>query len=144
MGNICRSPTAEAVFLHLARQQGKLDGLQVESAGTHAWHVGEAPDARSAEAAQEQGVPLSGSAQQLTPRDRERFDLFICMDRDNAAGVQALGVEPQRIVLLRDFDPDADSPDVPDPYYGGDDGFNNVFRIIRAGCAGLLEHLSPP
>lgn len=144
MGNICRSPTAEAVFLHLARERGQLDGMQVESAGTDAWHVGEPPDARSAEAAAQHGVTLAGSAQQLTRRDQQRFDLFVCMDRDNAAGVHALGVDPERIVLLRDFDADADGPDVPDPYYGGEDGFERVFRIIHAGCAGLLDHLAAP
>ncbi len=146
LGNICRSPTAEAVFLRLARERGVLDGMTIESRGTGDWHVGEAPDPRARAAARRHGVELRGTARQLSRDDLARFDLFVCMDRRNAADVRTLGGERERIVLLRDFDPQAESPDVPDPYFGEDEeaGFAHVYAIIERSCAGLLAHLEKP
>lgn len=128
--------------MRLAEERGLRDGLLIESRGTGDWHVGEPPDARAADTAARNGVELFGCSQQLTPADLKKFDLFVCMDRDNVAGVRKLGAPADRIVLLRDFEPDADSPDVPDPYFGEGDGFQRVYRIIERGCAGLLDHLS--
>jgi protein-tyrosine phosphatase len=144
LGNICRSPTAEAVFRQLVRERGLEDSFSIESRGTGDWHVGEPPDPRSAEAAAANGVTLAGVAQQLTRAESDAFDHYVCMDRDNVRGVMALGVDPQRISLLRDYDPEAESPDVPDPYYGGENGFQDVFDIVRRGCDGLLRAVMEP
>jgi protein-tyrosine phosphatase len=146
LGNICRSPLAEGVFRHLAAERG-LDGrYQVDSAGTGAWHVGEPPDRRSLAVAHRKGVPLEGRARQVEDRDFEDFHLLIAMDRENLRNLERLrdrsgGGTPLR--LLREFDPHADDGDleVPDPYYGGPDGFDRVFEMIHRSCDSLLDAL---
>lgn len=133
LGNICRSPTAEAALLEAAQEQG-ID-LEVRSAGTGDWHVGRPPDARMQEAAAQLGLMLSGRAKQVDEADLEAADLVLAMDRSNQADLMQLaqrsGVTTP-IRLFRDFDPEAAGQlDVPDPYYGGPEGFTEVVIMVR-------------
>jgi protein-tyrosine phosphatase len=147
MGNICRSPTAEGVMRSLLRESGLEDRIEVDSAGTGGWHAGEPPDARSTEAARRRGVTLAGGARQVRPEDFETFDLLIAMDRENLRGLLAIAPDEtaaEKVRLLREFDPQsAGAPDldVPDPYYGGDRGFESVLDLVQAACRGLLNEL---
>jgi protein-tyrosine phosphatase len=150
MGNICRSPTAEGV-LRAKLQQAGLDGrVQVDSAGTHGYHVGAPPDARAQEHAQRRGYDLSRQrARRLQPADLERFDLLLVMDGDNRAFVNEMlaGLPPAkvraRVHLLREFEqPRPAELDVPDPYYGGPAGFDIVLDQVESACTGLVGHLS--
>lgn len=147
MGNICRSPTAEAVMTRLVADAGLAGELEIESAGTGGWHVGNAPDARATAAANVRGFAMQSVAQQVSARDFDRFDLLIAMDRDNVGNLQRLAPDAEaaaKVRLLREFDPaSAGAPDldVPDPYYGGDDGFEHVLDLVEAACAGLLDEL---
>lgn len=145
MGNICRSPTAHGVMDTLIREAG-LDGkLVVDSAGTGAWHVGELPDPRSRAAAKRRGYDLTHRARKFAAVDFDRFDLVIAMDRDNHDSLQRLArgrthVPPIR--LLRSYDASApEGAEVPDPYSGEDDGFEEVLDICERACRGLLEHV---
>lgn len=145
LGNICRSPLAEGVFNHLLAQEG-LDGrIRVDSAGTGSWHVGESPDIRSIRTAAGRGVALSGTARQVRPEDFRRFDYIVAMDTDNLRDLERIrnGVGgPAALYLLREFDP-AGGPgaEVPDPYYGGPRGFEDVFDMVERSCRGLLDHI---
>jgi protein-tyrosine phosphatase len=141
MGNICRSPTAEGVMRVLARRAGV--ALELDSAGTGSWHAGELPDAQARKAASRRGYELVHRARQFVPADLGRFDLVIVMDRNNLSYLQSIaaGRDAPPIRLLRDFEPTADDPDVPDPYGGDDDGFERVLDICERACAGLLEHV---
>lgn len=145
LGNICRSPTAEGVTRRLLDEAGLSDQIEVDSAGTSAYHVGEPPDRRSTAAAARRGVRLSGASRQVVPQDFERFDYLVAMDRQNVAALRRSArndAERARIHLLRDFDPDSPpQSEVPDPYYGGPNGFDTVLDICEAGCRGLLDHL---
>jgi protein-tyrosine phosphatase len=147
MGNICRSPTAEGVMRALVREQG-LDGrVEIDSAGTGGWHAGEPPDERATSAARRRGIGLQGAARQVEPEDFERFDLLLAMDRENLRALEALAPDARargKVRLLREFDPgsaDAADLDVPDPYYGGARGFDNVLDLVAASCRGLLDEL---
>ena len=145
LGNICRSPTAEAVMRGLLEREGLGQLIDVDSAGTGAWHVGEPPDHRARVAGKRRGLEVSGTARKVVREDFERFDLLIAMDGSNRADLERLAptVEASaRIYLLRDFDASS-SPgaEVPDPYYGGGDGFDRVLDICEAACGGLLEHV---
>jgi protein-tyrosine phosphatase len=144
MGNICRSPTAEGVMRRLLDDAG-LD-VEVESAGTGGWHVGEPPDERAAAAAARRGVTLEGAARQIAPEDFRRFDLLVALDRANLRELLALAPDEEaaeKVRLLREFDPAAAGGDldVPDPYYGGDRGFETVLDQVEAACRGLLDEL---
>lgn len=141
LGNICRSPTAEAVLKDLVVQRG-LDGLvEVDSAGTGDWHIGEPPDPRATEAAASNGIELEGVARQVRPADITEFDLIVAMDSSNHADLVAMADgDREHIVLLRDLAGDQTS-DVPDPYFGGEDGFDEVLEIIRASCELLLDRV---
>jgi protein-tyrosine phosphatase len=147
MGNICRSPTAEAVMAREVRAAGLEDRVELDSAGTGSWHVGEPPDPRSTSAAARRGVTLHGAARQVAPQDFERFDLVVAMDRQNDDALQRLAPDAaarDKIRLLREFDPEAVAAgdlDVPDPYYGAGDGFARVLDVVEAGCEGLLRTL---
>ena len=145
LGNICRSPTAEAVMRHLVAEQGLGGRIEIDSAGTGDWHVGDPPDGRAAGVGAARGVPLSGRARQFTAADFARFDHVIAMDRSNRDDLLRMAPGPAeraKVRLLRSFDasapPDAD---VPDPYYGGPRGFDEVFDICERACRGLLDHL---
>jgi protein-tyrosine phosphatase len=140
-GNICRSPTAEGVFRHLIEQQGLTGQVHVASAGTHDYHVGNMPDRRSVAAAQRRGYDLSAlKARQITPQDCERYDYILAMDSDN---YRILGVlcKNGSVKRLLDFVPDAVDKDVPDPYYGGDAGFERVLDLIEHAAQGLLDEI---
>lgn len=142
MGNICRSPTAEAVLRHAVAERGLDGAVEVDSAGTTRYHVGEPPDRRMRAAAERRGLRLEGSARQVTADDFGRFDLVVAMDRDNLADLEALaGGKPGNLRLFSDFLPDGEPVDVPDPYYGGADGFDRVLDLVERGCPGILDHL---
>lgn len=144
LGNICRSPLAEGVLRSLSGEAG-LDGrIRVDSAGTGAWHVGEPPDPRSREVARRNGITLEGSARQVVPDDGESFDWILAMDRSNLRRLEEMGAGAAgaRLHLLREFDPRADDDrEVPDPYYGGEGGFDRVYEMIDRSCRALLERI---
>lgn len=144
LGNICRSPLAEGIFLHLATERGVIDRLRVDSAGTGGWHAGNRPDPRSVAVAEKHGVALPGRARRLDgPADGAAFDLIVAMDRQNAIDAIAMGVPEDRVRLMRSFDPSADpGAEVPDPYYGGDGGFDEVYAMLVRACDGLLDALT--
>ena len=128
----------------LVREAGLEDEIEVESAGIGDWHVGHAPDARAAEAARRRGVTLEGTARQVRASDFADFDLLLAMDRDNFRELQALAPGAGKVHMLREFDPEsAGAPDldVPDPYYGGPQGFETVLDQVEAACRGLLATL---
>ena len=145
LGNICRSPTAEGVMRHLLVEEGLVEAVELDSAGTGDWHVGHAPDHRSAGAAAGRGIELTGAARQVAPADFESFDLILAMDRSNHDDLLALAPHDdarERVRLLREYDPEAVAAgefEVPDPYYGGDDGFEDVLDLVTRACKGLLE-----
>ena len=147
MGNICRSPTAEGVMRRLLRDADLQDAIAVDSAGTGGWHAGEPPDARATDAAGRRGIELGGAARQVQVADFERFDLVVAMDRANLRELLALAPSEEaaeKVRLLREFDPesaDAGDLDVPDPYYGGERGFERVLELVEAACRGLLGEL---
>jgi len=144
LGNICRSPLAEGVFQNLVRTRALERHYDVDSAGTGDWHVGEKPDLRSIEVARRNGVPLTSRARQVAPPDFGDFDWVIAMDRQNLTDLRALAREhggEARIHLLREFDPEPGDREVPDPYYGGPEGFDHVFAMVHRSCAALLDHL---
>ena len=139
LGNICRSPTAEAVMRDLAAQAGLEDEITIDSAGTGDWHIGHPPDPRAVEAGARRGLEVSGTARQVAPSDFENFDLIVAMDRSNHADlIELAGGQDQHIRLLREFGGD-DDLDVPDPYFGAGDGFDEVIELIDRHCRVLLE-----
>ncbi len=141
MGNICRSPLAEGVFRHLLKQRG-LDGKYVvDSAGTGGWHAGEPADQRMQETAARHGVALESRARQITRADFDDFDLILCADVENRENVLQLGGSSDRVRLLLEFDPQAPVREVPDPYYGGQDGFDQVYELVWRACGSLLDRL---
>jgi protein-tyrosine phosphatase len=144
MGNICRSPTAEGVLRAKVTQAGLAGQIDVDSAGTHAYHVGEPPDARSQKAAAKRGYRLEDlRARRITAADFLRFDLILAMDRDNLAILKTVcpPEERHRLGLLLDYARNAKHDEVPDPYYGGATGFELVLDLIENGCDGLIETL---
>jgi protein-tyrosine phosphatase len=147
MGNICRSPTAEGVMRHLLREEGLEDEITVDSAGTGAWHVGNPPDRRATAAARARGIVLEGAARQVRPSDFDDYDLLLVADRENLADLRAIAPDEAaraKVRLLREFDPASDGAadlDVPDPYYGGPDGFEDVLDLVEAACRGLLAEV---
>jgi len=144
-GNIIRSPLAENMFRHLARERGVGDSYELESAGTSAYHAGESPDHRMRQVAQEKGFQYTGRAKQFWAEDFDRFDLVIAMDKENRRYLQmkaSSDSELSKIHLMREYDPQGGADlDVPDPYYGGLDGFEKTFGIVKRSCQGLLEAL---
>ncbi|MDA8420014.1 MAG: low molecular weight phosphotyrosine protein phosphatase [Pseudomonadota bacterium] len=144
LGNICRSPTAEGVFRAVVRAQGLEQVIETDSAGTHSYHVGDAPDARAQAAAARRGIDLSGlRGRQATRRDIESFDFILAMDRENLRHLRALsppGMEG-KIRLFLDFAPSRPEREVPDPYFGGDGGFDRVLDMVEEAATGLLEHI---
>ena len=147
LGNICRSPTAEGVMRSLVAREGMEGQITVDSAGTGAWHLGSAPDARARAAAAERGIDLSGRARQVQPEDFETFDLVLAMDRENERLLRGMARDEQersKVRLLREFDPasvEAGDLEVPDPYYGAAGGFEEVLELVQAACEGLLAEI---
>lgn len=144
MGNICRSPTVQGVFESLIAAEGLHGAVGADSAGTSAYHVGQAPDPRAIEAAARRGIDLRHMrARQVGPRDFHDFDLVLAMDRRNH-GVMARLAPPERrsrLAMFLEFASDLGIEEVPDPYYGGGDGFEHVLDIAEAGSRGLIGHL---
>lgn len=144
-GNICRSPLAENVFRHLVTEAGLADRFDVDSAGTSSYHIGDPPDARTAAVARKRGLELTGKARQLIKPDFSRFDYILLMDEDNQRAAQRLiGREAghAEVHLLREFDDDANGDlDVPDPYFGGDRGFEHVHDIVERSGRALLARI---
>jgi protein-tyrosine phosphatase len=144
MGNICRSPTAQGVFEALVSQASLTDQIQVDSAGTHAYHIGEPPDARATAAALRRGVDLSQQkARRVVPEDFVEFDYVLAMDRSNYEDLSAQ-CEPgelSRLRLFLEFAPDLGVHEVPDPYYGGATGFERVLDLIDEAARGLLAEI---
>lgn len=157
LGNICRSPTAEGIFLALIRDRGLEHCFEVDSAGTSGAHIGERADSRAQRTAQERGFELPSISRQFVIQDFERFDYILAMDSKNKADLRRLArseEERKKVHLLRDFERSSLPPahpararagifekEVPDPYYGGRDGFEGVFDMCEAACTGFLEHV---
>ena len=153
LGNICRSPAAEGVFLHLLAQADASERFVVDSAGTGGWHVGKAADRRMREAASRRGIALTSRARQLELADLNLFDHILTMDASNLAHVQALAREGRscaaagshgqqaRIEPLVGYCSRFDAHEVPDPYYGGEEGFEQVLDLLEDACTGLLQAL---
>ncbi|MFN6944023.1 MAG: low molecular weight protein-tyrosine-phosphatase [Cytophagaceae bacterium] len=145
LGNICRSPMAEGVFRKMV-DDDKLDPfISCDSSGTSSYHIGELPDKRMRETAQRFGIQLTHKARQLKVQDLEVFDYIIAMDDSNLSNIHLLKDKCKSIrcnfFLMREFDDFKNSPDVPDPYYGGSDGFIEVFDILDRSCRNLLEYI---
>lgn len=144
LGNICRSPTAEVVFRAVAAREAPDVVLEIDSAGTAGYHVGEPPDRRTRQAAARRGYDLSAvRARLVEPRDFEYFDLILAMDRENLRALERRA-PPQardRMRLFLEFAPQTGISEVPDPYYGGPNGFEDVLDLIEAAARGLLQHL---
>ncbi|MFH0945786.1 MAG: low molecular weight protein-tyrosine-phosphatase [Planctomycetota bacterium] len=143
LGNICRSPLGEGIMRHLVRDAGLEDRIEVDSAGTGAYHAGEAPDPRSREVAGKHGISLDGQrARKVAPEDFHDFDLVLAMDQKNLEDLRAScpPAERKRLRLMRSFDPEGGA-DVPDPYFGGASGFEDVFAMVHRCCESLLESL---
>jgi protein-tyrosine phosphatase len=143
LGNIIRSPLAEGIFRHLVSAEGLNGKYEVDSAGTSEWHVGESPDARMRRTAAAHGVEVTGRARQFQQDDFERYDWIVAMDTQNRADLLAQAASPEqrsKIRLLREFDPRG-GPDagVPDPYYGGAEGFEHTYQIVERSLRGLLD-----
>ena len=143
MGNICRSPTAEGVFRHLVTDSGLDEHVHIDSAGTHAYHVGEPPDRRARAAAERRGISLEDiQARRVQPDDFERFSYIIAMDQDNLAILeeQSEGAHREKLRLFLEFSSGPEK-EVPDPYYGGATGFERVLDLVEDASRGLLEEL---
>jgi protein-tyrosine phosphatase len=145
LGNICRSPTAAGVMRHLV-EEAKLDAVvRVESAGTAGYHAGEAPDRRARAAGARRGITIDGAARQFVRADWDRFDYVLAMDRSNLEDLTSTAPAAARagkLHLLRSFDPRSPAgANVPDPYYGGDDGFDEVLDLCLSACRPLLERI---
>ena len=148
LGNICRSPAAEGVFLHLLEEQGLSDHFVVDSAGTGSWHVGNKADPRMRAAAERRGIHLPSRARQIEIDDLSRFDLVVTMDSDNLRNVRSLAQEAGNnatatIRSMLSYARSTDLTDVPDPYYGGEQGFEQVLDLLEDACSGLIEEIKP-
>lgn len=145
MGNICRSPVAHAVFQKYVDERGLSDQFHIESSGTIDYHVGEQADARMRATAAEHGVHIDHLANHLSAKDLDVYDLVLAMDLDNLKNIRALAKDDsqlQKVKLFRDYDPEAgERAEVPDPYYGGSDGFETVYEIVERASKTLLNKL---
>lgn len=143
LGNICRSPLAEAILRRQAAEAGVQ--LTVDSAGTGDWHVGDPPDHRAVAIGRERGCDMGMTARQVRPSDFENFDLIVAMDRSNEAALRRWpGAQPDKVRLARSFDPTAVDLEVPDPYYGGPEGFREIAEMLERACAGILKFAANP
>ena len=141
MGNICRSPTAAGVFRAAVERAGLAEKVTVDSAGTHGYHVGDGADRRALRAAAARGIDLSGHRARAVERaDFDAYDFILAMDRDNHASLlaNAPAARRSRVELFLDYADDVDADEVPDPYYGGRDGFDHVLDLVTAASDGLL------
>jgi protein-tyrosine phosphatase len=144
LGNICRSPTAHGVMVRAVEQAGLAGTVVIDSAGTAAYHIGELPDERSRTAARRRGIELDHCARQFTRADLDHFDLVLAMDRQNLSHLQRMlgGRATPKVALLRSFDPTAEpGAEVPDPWGGGAQGFEEVLDQCERACQGLIAHI---
>lgn len=144
LGNICRSPTAEGIFQHLVNERGLQAFFYIDSAGTSAWHVGEPANSKSRQVANRNGIELPSRARRFESPDLKEFDLILAMDHENLENLQRLDTRSEfgeKIRLMREFDPEPGDGAVPDPYYGGMDGFQNVFDVLMRSSRNLLDEL---
>ena len=147
LGNICRSPAAEGVFLNLLHSKGVQDQFVVDSAGTGGWHVGKAADSRMRSAAKRRGVSIDSIARQISSKDLHIFDLILTMDSENLADVTRLAEQTSshsidKIKPILTYAKSTDLNDVPDPYYGGEEGFEKVLDLLEDACEGLFAAIS--
>lgn len=142
LGNICRSPSAEAAMKDLCEREGIADEVFIDSAGTGDWHIGHPADPRAIEAGKKRGLTLTSIARQVQPSDFENFDLIVAMDSSNRADLIELSGSEEGIMLMREAGGDEDL-DVPDPYFGAGDGFEEMFDLIERHCAALLSGIRP-
>ncbi len=145
MGNICRSPTAHGVFRKIVEEEGLTESIEVDSAGTHSYHIGNPPDSRALQTALRRGLDMSDlKARKAKERDFERFDLVLAMDRDNFAILESY-TTPQtapKLKLFMEFASDQwRTSEVPDPYYGGANGFETVFDMVEDASRGLIRYI---
>lgn len=144
LGNICRSPLADAVFQHKINEAGLAEQVTVDSAGTGDWHIGREADPRSQAVGKENGYDLSAlRARQVSTVDFEHFDIVLAMDKKNLADLQVMQPSDYQgeLKLFLEFATESSLKEVPDPYYGGDDGFTHVLALVEDACDGLLKHV---
>ncbi|HYW34957.1 MAG TPA: low molecular weight protein-tyrosine-phosphatase [Balneolaceae bacterium] len=144
LGNICRSPTAEGVMQHLVNERSLQSYFEIDSAGTSSYHTGESANVHSQRVANQHGITLHSKARRFETFDLDYFDLILTMDRKNLSNVRRLDDNNQyaeKIMMLRDFDPVSGDKDVPDPYSGGLQGFEKVFKVVKRCCENLLDEL---
>ncbi|MGB3691321.1 MAG: low molecular weight protein-tyrosine-phosphatase [Spirulinaceae cyanobacterium] len=144
LGNICRSPSAENIMNHLIAEAGLTDEIVCDSAGTSSYHIGSPPDRRMNSAAKKRGIELKGEARQFIRSDFAEFDLILAMDRDNYNNILALDQESKyqsKVRLMCDYASEHQEKEVPDPYYGGPEGFDNVIDLLLDACSGLLQEI---
>lgn len=145
LGNICRSPMGEGMFQHLVDEKGLSNDYSIDSAGTSAYHVGELADERMRQTASSHGLELKSRARQAIASDFDNFDIIIAMDESNYKNLENLAISngktAKNLKLMRDFDSIQDDMNVPDPYYGGQDGFENVYQMMYRCCNSLLDNL---
>ena len=144
LGNICRSPTAEGSFRHLVEQEGLSHLVEIASAGTAAWHVGNPPDGRSTATALQRGIDIGGQrAQKVKMQDFDHYDYLLAMDHENHRNLIYMAPEDHhhKIRLFLEFASDQHELEVPDPYYGGDHGFEHVLDLVQAASRGLLDEI---
>ncbi len=145
LGNICRSPLAEAIFTQKIKEEGLEDKFVCDSCGTSDYHIGELPDERSIQCAKRHNIPINHRGRQISHIDIREFDYIIAMDKSNEKNIAALikdyNLSHDQVYLMRDFQLDPEHPEVPDPYYGGEDGFEQVYQILQESIQGLLVQL---
>ena len=142
LGNICRSPLAEAIFAHKVNQTELSEHLSTDSCGTAAYHIGASPDHRSIAVAQSHGVPIAHSGRQFIASDADEFQYILAMDQSNYRNIiHALSYKPEGLRLMRDFDPIGKGLDVPDPYYGENDGFDTVYEMLDRSIDELINQI---
>lgn len=144
LGNICRSPSAENIMNHLIEKAGLSDTIICDSAGTSAYHIGSAPDTRMSVAATKKGLKLMGHARRFQASDFERFDLILAMDRENYRDIiyyDGEGKYQDKVKMMCSFATKHSDREVPDPYYGGEAGFDYVIDLLLDACAGLLDYI---
>jgi protein-tyrosine phosphatase len=145
LGNICRSPLAEGIFNQLVSKEGVESFISSDSAGTSRWHIGEPPDTRSIQIAEKHGVNLDHLGRQITKKDLDKFDYILAMDNENFEEIQRLEnpdqIHKARVFLMRDFDHQQSGADIPDPYYGGQNGFQVVYDMLEESLLNFLEYI---
>ncbi|MBN1311123.1 MAG: low molecular weight phosphotyrosine protein phosphatase [Anaerolineae bacterium] len=139
LGNICRSPMAEAVFKHMVKQAGLESQIRVSSCGTGSWHIGERAHPGTQRVLHDHGIPYEHTARRLSPTDLSTSNYLVAMDNENIEGLRRAGVTQAEVGLLLNYAPHLGIQEVPDPYYTH--RFEEVFRLVEAGCAGLLAHI---